>query len=199
MARRLIGTAVTDANGEATITYTGTGAGQLNVVAESGTFQSGTYPVWDTIVYDNGSANYDITSNIEMTRIENGTSFVATATGTQYVRLLKGSSEFFLPYDKDWQVELDFYRDNALAFYVSTSSNRLVKDLFSSGSTPTQQWFNMKIKYIASEQKIYRYYDGGTPTVYDNINFGSSNVGINIQDWQGDVNIQIKNLKAYLI
>ena len=54
MARRLIGTAVTDANGEATITYTGTGAGQLNVVAESGTFVSETYSIHDCLFADRG-------------------------------------------------------------------------------------------------------------------------------------------------
>lgn len=53
MARKLIGTAVTDENGEATITYTGTGAGKLNIVAESGTFQSEIYAVWDCKYYDN--------------------------------------------------------------------------------------------------------------------------------------------------
>ena len=134
-----------------------------------------------------------------MTRIENGTSFVATATGTQYVRLLKGSSEFFMPPNQDWIIEFDFYRENIVPIYASTSSNRLVKDIFLTGSTPAQQWFNLKIKYIASEQKIYRYYDDGTPQIYENINFNNQNVGINIQDWQGDIDIKIKNLKAYLI
>lgn len=52
MARKLIGTAVTDENGEATITYTGTGAGKLNIVAESGTFQSEIYGLTDAIFYD---------------------------------------------------------------------------------------------------------------------------------------------------
>lgn len=57
MARRLIGTAVTDSNGEATITYTGTGAGKLNVVAESGTFLSETYELIDCGFYDEAIDN----------------------------------------------------------------------------------------------------------------------------------------------
>lgn len=68
MARRLIGTAVTDSNGEATITYTGTGAGKLNVVAESGTFVSEPYPVTDAFIMDTGLTGtlneYNIDTNV---------------------------------------------------------------------------------------------------------------------------------------
>ena len=58
MAKRLIGTATTDNNGVATLTYTGTGAGEVDLTAcyyEEDTesiIQSGTYPVWDTLWYD---------------------------------------------------------------------------------------------------------------------------------------------------
>ena len=57
MVRRLIGTAVTNSNGEATITYTGTGAGKLNIVAESGTFVSEAYEVLDCSFYDDCSSD----------------------------------------------------------------------------------------------------------------------------------------------
>lgn len=62
MVRRLIGTAVTDSNGEATITYTGTGAGKLNIVAESGTFVSEAYEVLDCLWIDKGTATEHKTS-----------------------------------------------------------------------------------------------------------------------------------------
>lgn len=66
MARKLIGTAVTDENGEATITYTGTGAGQVNIVAESGTFSSETYTIHDywyynSTTYSTSSATLNVT------------------------------------------------------------------------------------------------------------------------------------------
>ena len=76
MARRLIGTAVTDSNGEATITYTGTGAGKLNVVAESGTFVSQPYTVHDCIKYDKGNTANTIwtlgnNSNAQLDLVDN--------------------------------------------------------------------------------------------------------------------------------
>ena len=60
MAKQLIGTAVTNENGVATFTYTGTGAGKLNIVAESGSLVSETYEIWDYLVYDDGvHSEYD--------------------------------------------------------------------------------------------------------------------------------------------
>ena len=41
--RRLIGTGTTDSQGQVAITYTGTGAGKLDVIAECGDLQSETY------------------------------------------------------------------------------------------------------------------------------------------------------------
>lgn len=47
MTRKLLGTAVTDENGEAIIEYTGTGVGKLHIVAESGTFSSNVITIND--------------------------------------------------------------------------------------------------------------------------------------------------------
>lgn len=93
MARRLIGTAVTDSNGEATITYTGTGAGKLNVVAESGTFVSEIYELWDTLFYDEATSS-DTKNNTGWTNYRGTLSFdnatkieIATGeTNTIYTR-----------------------------------------------------------------------------------------------------------------
>ena len=67
MARRLIGTGVTnsqgiaimnkDANGNTISGYTGVGAGKLQIVAESGTLQSETYEILDCIFLDRGTSN----------------------------------------------------------------------------------------------------------------------------------------------
>ena len=96
MARRLIGTAVTDANGEATITYTGTGAGKLDVVAESGTFVSETYSIIDASFFDTGLL--DSTANVVLSRMsrqktDNGA--VITATGDNAWAIMKQNSQVF--------------------------------------------------------------------------------------------------------
>ena len=51
MAKILIGTATTDANGVATITYTSTGAGDVTIQAESGNLSSETHKVQDIYFY----------------------------------------------------------------------------------------------------------------------------------------------------
>ena len=58
MAKRLIGTATTNSQGIATITYTGTGAGKLQFVAESGGLQSEIYELYDCLKVDDGSSTY---------------------------------------------------------------------------------------------------------------------------------------------
>lgn len=80
MARKLIGTGVTDANGEATITYTGTGAGKLNIVAESGTFVSETYSIIDGTFFDEGtSENTKWNGELQRSYGSNGTTLTSTA------------------------------------------------------------------------------------------------------------------------
>ena len=68
MAKTLIGTATTDANGVATITYTATGAGDVTIQAESGSLVTERYDIQDCSYYNtaevtrsstNGSTIYD--------------------------------------------------------------------------------------------------------------------------------------------
>lgn len=72
MARKLIGTAVTDENGEATITYTGTGAGQVNIVAESGAFLTKIYEVEDCYWWEIGNSLTEYQKSQGGLTLENG-------------------------------------------------------------------------------------------------------------------------------
>ena len=56
---RLIGSGTTDANGRVSVSYTGTGAGKLQIIALSGDLSTGaltsnTYDLWDLLFYDSG-------------------------------------------------------------------------------------------------------------------------------------------------
>ena len=76
MARTLIGTGTTDSNGRVSVTYTGTGAGKLQIVAESGTVTSDTYDLWDALFYDSGLSDHrtDWTANtISESYLDDGT------------------------------------------------------------------------------------------------------------------------------
>ena len=66
MARRLIGTGTTDSNGKITVSYTGTGAGKLQLVAVNGNLVSETYELYDTIVHETqltSTKSYNISLN----------------------------------------------------------------------------------------------------------------------------------------
>ena len=89
MARRLLGTAVTDENGEATFEYVGEGAGELHIVAESGTFSSNVIVVDDytpiiasatitsdkNIIQSGGSANLTIIGKDKHNELVNSDTF----------------------------------------------------------------------------------------------------------------------------
>ena len=64
MARRLIGTATTNSQGIATIEYTGTGAGKLQIIATSGDLTSETYQLTDALFLDNGTSETTITGTV---------------------------------------------------------------------------------------------------------------------------------------
>ena len=60
MTKRLIGTGTTDATGKVSITYTGVGAGKLQITAEAAGLTSDTYELIDAITMDKGtSSNYN--------------------------------------------------------------------------------------------------------------------------------------------
>ena len=95
MARRLIGTGITnaqgiaimnkDAQGETITGYTGVGAGKLQIIAESGTLQSETYELLDCYKYDSGMLDY---SNIWTV---SGTATLSR--DTQYSTITENTSE----------------------------------------------------------------------------------------------------------
>lgn len=119
MARKLIGTAVTDENGEATITYTGTGAGKLNIVAESGTFLSETYEVVDAIYYD--TCTMDTSSRYSVnTSVGNSIGFVDNS-----LRLQVGSSNRYVAADTNQSAfTLSDYTGKSIRFKVDVNPSR---------------------------------------------------------------------------
>ena len=86
MARRLIGTGTTDSNGRVTVSYSGKGAGKLQLVAVNGNLLSETYELLDAMYYDKaigGTGNYNNSiwrvSNVTVERETDGTVVTPTA------------------------------------------------------------------------------------------------------------------------
>ena len=92
MAYRLMGTATTDSNGIATLTYTGAGRGKIQVVAiyEDNEYESAPIEILDCIIYD--SMGTDTTSNYYcMTSSNNSITYdkgikLTCGTGNRYVQ-----------------------------------------------------------------------------------------------------------------
>ena len=157
MARKLIGTGVTDENGEATITYTGTGAGKLNIVAESGTFVSETLSVMDTLLYDTGTdPNHNIwtgsTSNLtrgsEYSRLEEST--IGTPVQINTV----------MPVGP-WVLTMDIKRDGHFTNWNITILNNNVS-VFGCATPTNDVWTRITLIYDGSK---IDYYENGTTLV----------------------------------
>ena len=83
--RILLGTGTTDANGNVTVTYTGVGAGKVQLMAECGTIQSETYVLYDCLIKDTGitGTSTDLFGNMSVfTRGETGTQMYYENTGS---------------------------------------------------------------------------------------------------------------------
>ena len=103
--RRLIGTGTTDSQGQVAITYTGTGAGKLQVMAECGDLQSETYTLYDVSFKDIGTEDdytaWTYLNNVTLTRSDAETSITQTNSSS-------GASQYLtLPVTDNFCIELD--------------------------------------------------------------------------------------------
>ena len=85
MAYRYLGSATTNANGVAELNFTGTGRGELDIVAStsrnitSSSLVSETYEIWDTLFYDIGT-----TGTINPKWYYNGGTFISSNAGLKF-------------------------------------------------------------------------------------------------------------------
>ena len=133
MARRLIGTGTTDSNGKVSVTYTGTGAGKLQIVAESGSLLSEIYEIFDclfkgsgtttgwygNVELDNNRVKWTVPASDKYAGCNNAT-ILADAVGNTISTTVKISSE----------------RNVRLAcYYYTTGWNQVNSTLITSGTT----------------------------------------------------------------
>ena len=110
MTKKLIGTAITNANGEATLQYTGQGLGNTNITAESGSVESNSLNILDCIKYDiNNSIN---TSSYSMNATASNSNDVLTTVNDYKVFATSANAsghQLFLPFsvDSNFVIELE--------------------------------------------------------------------------------------------
>ena len=201
MAKRLIGTATTNANGVASVTYTGAGRGLLNVFAESGSLQSETYSIEDLLAYDTGidgtATNlYSVSGGITKTVGSDGTLFSVSNGTSPIINFLdKSGTQYYLP-TTSFEVDFDVVSQDVvlLVYYTDQDSHYGsigLNNQFSVGHT-------VKLKYNGS--KIQLFYDD-TASTSANVTFTSNARIYIIKGWGSgqSFNLKIKNFKAYPI
>ena len=199
MAYRLLGSGTTDSNGRATHTYTGVGAGELDVVASldnpivSGSVQSEPYSIWDTLFFDDGvtspkTANWNnYQSRLTVTVDETGTTLLRDASsGTGYYLT---PSAYATPFVMEFEmVSISNKTNCGIDFAVNGNDNNKTFNalVINSGDA-------IKLTYDGTTIKVYRN-GSSTPneialSVSGNIDIGFV-VGVN-------ESIKFKDLKIY--
>ena len=128
MARRLIGTGTTDANGKVSVSYEGKGAGKLQLVAESGSLLSEIYSLYDCMLFDESTTEHH--KSIwrpfagEISYSENGTTWTSTTSSQQSYALLvnEGTTTYTTP-DIPVNIEFDLVSYNGNCFIDVNSNN----------------------------------------------------------------------------
>lgn len=131
------GSVVTDANGEATISYTGTGVGQIEIVISYGIFLQETYEVWDYLKYDKGILS-DYNDSLWSQKVTNAT----FTRETDYSELLlnegvtKAGYIYLVGLSDNLIIDFDFYQVDGM------KGNGFLNVMNSSYSSIT--WFSIQ-------------------------------------------------------
>ena len=207
MARRLIGTATTNSSGIATISYTGAGAGKLQLVAESGNLESEIYELIDAIWFDEATTGHEnsnlwINSNLTKTASSTGTLIENTSSSNYFFGLNKPGATPSGEYDLyDWTeesfaVEMDVvnFDGNVIFQIIDQSNTHLFQRPFEGmlGASAT----NKHLKIVANGTDVRCYVDGVENTSMKVITNFTTNYRIVVK-MDGEGSIKFKNLVYY--
>ena len=207
-----LGYGVTDENGECKLdhdangdsishSYTGTGAGKIDVVASldspssisDSSLVSETFVLWDTLFYDSGTtgtvnSKWKINGgNGNRTSSSDGTTFENVDSSIRFDNFIQNNSSDIYFWNAPFCVELDIVQiqGSARLQIFSRESSQ-----FFNGCGAIGHW---KITYDGTTLVATK--DNGSPTSYER-NLSNARIGFYVS--QGE-SITFKNLKVYLI
>lgn len=195
MGKRLIATGTTDSNGQVKITYTGKGAGKLQLTAESGTLQSETYNLYDTLFYDIGTSapaeNTWVMNGFTPTYSTDGTTLTSTEFATCFANKKGTGVNVF---DWDSPVCIEFYigqvNSSNADIQVYDNTNNATRSFNVLGITGNNQ-----IKILVESDKIRYFVDDVEKTSSQiTVTIGTFRVGL-----RGTGTITFKNFMIYPI
>ena len=181
MARRQIGTGTTDSTGKITVSYTGTGAGKLQLVAVQGNLVSETFTLYDCIYYHNGVTNpfenSYVANNCTVTLDSTGATITATSgqVGTFFANKEGTGVNVF-----DWEPPFTFEillveSDSTVDIQLYDNTYNAVRSYTNLGLTGTLD----KIRIVNDGTSI-KYFVNGTEKTDQEFNYsmGTCRVGL---------------------
>ena len=208
MAKRLIGTATTDNNGVATLTYTGTGAGEVDLTAcyyeedTSSIIQSETYLIDDTEFYDLGTdSTHSMFATSSTMTINYGSEYCSlseTTSGTTGVAVT--DTDHYLPSDCVFEfdfMQVDGARNYAMIYIrnkANSSSVSIVPHLYDSGKQ-LNTWIHYKCEI--SGNKLYVYVDDATTPIERTLSSIDTNYRLYWSTSNTNTELRFKNFKVY--
>ena len=190
------GSVVTDGNGEAEITYTGTGVGEVNITVEYGIFLQETYEVLDAIAYDKSTNASDFwtywtcAKNSANTVTVDNTGTLIETDASQYTSTYMQLSldDFTSHIDVPIVYELDIISlDNYLFCYpIQRESNTWWASTVLTGH----------IKIIITSNNVKVYQDGVLKSSVDGT-YLKSRCYLQSQNARGNGSVKFKNLRIY--
>ena len=165
MARRLIGTGTTNSNGIATCntTYTGVGAGKLQIIAVSGDLESETYELIDAILRDGG-----ITGDKNDNAFGYNTTYITLTTNTTgtTVENIDTAAEGFRAFTSKNPTDNTYAWDGALCIecdIISTGNNNRIQLYVDNNNLITRTTEELE---LTQGGHLKLEYDGNTAVYY---------------------------------
>ena len=194
-----------DANGDAiSHSYTGTGAGEVDVVASldstisSGSIVSNTYEVDDTAFYDfavtgNKNDNWlNYGNRATITTDENGTTITGTTSSNCYYLFNNGSYMY-----TTWVLDVDIvsYNSNVnCGVYLQTDGASTTKDLYFQDIGVPTTGGHLKITFDGSQFTIKVDNTDKNPISFS---IGTHEIGFRLNSYSQVQQLKYKNLKVY--
>ena len=199
-----------DENGDPiTHSYTGTGAGELDIIASlddsskisDSSIQSETYSLWDTLFHlectsETNNWNYN-DARVSASFDENGGHFTGLeSTSFKQVNLTNNGTRF-LDGTKNQTIEYDIKKNIALRLALFDNGANSRQILFF-GNSYSNDWNHIKLVYNADNHTVTPYVNDNALTPVDLSSYTMTTFGITFLDnTSNQMDFYVKNIKIY--
>ena len=204
MARRPIGTGTTDSNGKITVSYTGTGAGKIQIVAVNGNLTSETFELIDCGFYDPGTDNTKASSytynntqisvayssnGTKITHIENNTTNTHFLYNDPVISSTKISNYYTILNNMAVEFDLTELDGTQIDVYLTDGTNSRSLPITSTGH----------YKVTIDGTRVHLFKDGEEQTLTGTVTMNGTNIRLSFLLNAYNESLTFKNLMIYPI